>query len=446
MKILERKSAESNVELIVEFSTTEVQNQYEKATRLLAKEVKIPGFRKGRAPFEKAVSFLNTGEVWQRTVNLMVNFGASLIDDDNSDNTKDLFGEHIGVTLEKLEPEKKQVILKYLFETVPQFEIGDYSKIETNIDFDKKVDSDQIQKEIEHLISENTMLSSTEEAATSNDVVWFDFDGFLDEKPLENASAKNHKLDLAKSEFIPGYAEELIGLKKGDIKSFTIKFPEDYQAEKLRAKDVRFDVKINDVKTKKTPELNDDFAASLNIKDVATVDQLKSFLEKQLSDRLKDENERNKISAISQWIFSDKNKVVSTPVKNLVKEAQKILSEEKARDKKSHGFGLSALLKMMNWTEEQYLDQTINRLFSQIAFSAFLNQIAKKENIVFSEEEKAAEIEKLKDTPQYKNIPAEELDEVLNQTVTQKKALNILTSRLVFVPKTENEKNEKPLE
>lgn len=442
MKILERNNQQSHVDLIIEFSPNEIQEQFEKSTKALAKEVKLPGFRKGKVPFAKAVSALNESDIWKKTVNLLVTVGANLVDDDNSEFTKDLFGEYIGVELQKLEPENKQVVLKYSFETVPKFEIGDYSKIETNIEFNKTVDEEQINQEIERLIGENTMLISSDNPATANDVVWFDFDGFLADKPLANASAKNHKLDLAKSEFIPGYAEELIGLKKGDTKSFTIKFPDEYHATELRAQNVRFDVTINDVKTKKTPEFNDEFVSTLSIQDVATVSQLKTHLEKQLSQRLLEENERNKINAISQWMFSDHNKVLSTPIKNLVKEAQKMLVEEKARDKKNKGFGLSALLKMMNWTEEQYLDQIVNRLYSQVAFSAFLNQIVQKEQITYTQEEKLAEIEKIKDTPQYKSVPQEELEEVLNQTVTQKKALNILTANLVYVPKQETQPSE----
>src|SRR5690606_35659592 len=174
----------------------------------------------------------------------------------------------------------------------PDVQLGEYKGLEIPAK-DFTVTDEQVEEELENVRNRQAELIVVEDGEVNEgDTVVIDFEGFIDGEPFEGGKGENYSLEIGSGSFIPGFEDQLIGMKKGEEKEIQVTFPEDYQVEELKGKEATFQVKLHEIKRKKLPELDDEFAK--DVSEFDTLDEYKQDLRKKLEERAKQEEEAYK--------------------------------------------------------------------------------------------------------------------------------------------------------
>ena len=274
MKREVKKLENSKVEVLCDVEPALWKEYQEKAFKKLAANLELKGFRKGKVPEAMARKEINQGQIFNEAVNLSLQpaFDEVL----REENLQPFARPSVDVT--KLSDNELQ--LKFIVVLAPEVKLGQYKGLGVK-KAEVKVDAKEVDAEIKKLIEQNANLVVSDKPAKKGDTVVFDFVGSVDGKEFEGGSAKNYSLELGSNSFVPGFEDQLVGVKSGDDKDVNVTFPEQYVPE-LAGKKALFKCKIHEVKEKVLPELNEELVADLNIPDVKTVDQLKDYEKKQL--------------------------------------------------------------------------------------------------------------------------------------------------------------------
>ena len=244
-----------------------------KAKKDLLANVEIPGFRKGHVPEDKAN--ITERDIMAKAVNTVVDkvIGEFWTEFDKKPDEK-INQSSLALDLEKFSPQ--ELVIKLNFENYPQVEIKGYDKIK--LDYKKpEVTDKEIEYEINQLIKRDYMLSESKDPIKKGDMVKFDFKGFINDKPFEGGEAQDFNLEIGSGSFIPGFEEQMIGLKKGEKKSIEVPFPKDYHVKDLAGKKARFDLNIKEISKITRPVLDEAYLKKLNMPNVKTVKDLKKF-------------------------------------------------------------------------------------------------------------------------------------------------------------------------
>lgn len=431
MKILKSvKNKKGNQILSVEVEPELFQKLEEKTIDAFIKDVNVKGFRKGKAPKKDAIASLDPNKVRESVFNKL----SKEVDVWIQANEKEskIIGNPLKIEIEDFDIEKKITKIKYEYETFPTIELDDYLKIETNDQAlaPYEINDTDVEEQIQKELTSNVMLSAKDDIATVEDVILFDFEGFLDDKPLENAKAKNYELDLSNSNFIPGFAEQLLGLKKSDEKTFSIKFPDDYHAETLKGKDVVFKIKVNEVKLKNKPNFDDNFIATLpNYSGEKTVVAYKNFVHQKLVDQKENERKQALEKAVVYWsLMNEKNRLSHMPIKSIQNEFSELYKNKVAEIEtqfKTMG-GFKEFLKITNSNDEQFRERIFYDTVNSFKLTIVTDEIALKENINVSDED--YELTK-KELTKYTNDKL-----IIEKYALQKKVINFLITKVVYNP------------
>lgn len=442
MKVINQQLEEELIVITLLPETEIVQKTFTQVVKSLATKVSLPGFRQGKVPLDRAMVLVNQKDAWNKTINQLFQLGTKFIDQDNLSQFEQLIGFPIETAMGKFEPLNHYCELIFKYEQKPTVELANYQVIPSSEPLTGGVKETDVELAITKQLENDLMLQPKTTPAAANDLIFFDFAGFLNDQPLKSASAKNYQLDLAKSNFIPGYAEQLIGLKAGDDKTFTIKFPKDYHEPKLQGADVVFKVHVNEVKSKQVPELNDDYVAGLNIENVKTVGAFKDHLRKELNQKLLTKFDEIRIKSIYQWALTDpKNKLQTIPIKNLTHNAhEKLEQQKKYLDQLlSQMGGFNTYIKQINKSEEQILQELFTDLIKELHLDTVLKAIAQKEKITLSEAEinqATPEItSSLTDNPFIKKESGDYQD-LIHRIALNKKVIEWLKNKVVYQPQS----------
>ncbi len=390
-----KKLPKSEVEIKVSVEWNDWKKYINQAVADVSKEMKIPGFRAGKAP----------RDIVEKKV------GANIILEEAAQ--KAIQGSYPEVlkkeNIEAIGQPKAEILkiaegndfeYKIVTAIVPSAEIKDWkSKIKkVNKEHkDKKVeitDAD-IEKELTQLAQSRVQLVTVEREAKNGDNVMIDFQVTRQGVPIEGGSSKNHPLILGKGVFIPGFEENVIGMKAGEEKTFELTFPKEYHDKGLAGNPASFSVKLNLVQDRKTPEINDDFAKSLGkFKDLNELkNNLKEGLEKEKKSEFK---EKRRAEYIEKLIESTKTEI---PEILLQEELQRMFGEFEMQ------------LSGMGITIEKYLEQI--KKSKEDMEKDWQPQAEKRIIAALALEEVAKEVEV--------NIPAEKIEEEINRTLAQYK-------------------------
>lgn len=261
----------SVVEVSVTLEEKKWHENQEKALKKLCENVTLKGFRKGKVPFELAKDHVPQGEVINEAINLSLN---------------ELYT--IALTENKLQPysqpevqvekvTEKELEVKFIITLMPTCKLGAYKNL--NIKEDEVVVSkEEVTQSIESLLEQNSELVLKEGKAEKGDTVVLDFKGYVDGKEFDGGSANNYELVLGSNQFIPGFEDQLIGAESETKVDVNVTFPEQYVKE-LAGKPAKFVCLVHEIKTKKLPELNDEFVKSLAYTDVNTIADLEKYQE-----------------------------------------------------------------------------------------------------------------------------------------------------------------------
>lgn len=272
------KNSSVKFKVLAELDSKDLARQKNKAIKKLGDGVKVPGFRAGTAPTKLIEERLDENKVRNE-------IASGCIDAAFAGAIKEFKLDIIGTPKLEIKElvDNEKMVIEFIGNIKPEITLPDYSKW-PKMKIDPKVDLKEIDLTIEQLRENMAESVEVERAAKHGDKVWLDFDGQDEEgKEIPGAISNNYPLILGSRSFIPGFEEEVIGLKNGEEKEFKITFPRDYHAESLQNKKVVFKIKIQKVTELKKPELNDDFAKKIGGFD--TLDALKKDIEAGLIER-----------------------------------------------------------------------------------------------------------------------------------------------------------------
>lgn len=369
------KANEVKVEITVEAGKFDeaIKKVYFKS----AKYFNIPGFRKGKAPMQIVEKYYGKEIFYEDAFNEVAQ---EALEEAITKNELEVVSRP---DIEVTQIEKgKDLIFVAIMQTKPEVKLGKYKGIEIK-KIEYNVSDEDIEHELGHMQEHNArMISIEDRPVESGDIATIDFEGFADGKAFEGGKAEGHELEIGSNTFIPGFEDQVIGMKIEEEKDIQVTFPEEYFSKDLAGKEATFKVKVHAIKKKELPKLDDEFA-----KDVSEFDTLKELKEdikqkqqKQNDDKAKYETQEAVMKAVCENITVEiPSGMIEMEVENMLKDIEQKLSYQ--------GLKLEQYLQMMGKSEEdmkkEYEPQAIEAIQSRLALEA----IIKAEKIEATEKE-----------------------------------------------------------
>ena len=369
MKVTLEKEKENLVKLNITIPAKDAADAYNNAVRKVSQYVNIDGFRKGKAPRAVVERHVGTERIKQEAIeNLM----PKAIHQAVSENDLDLIAQPYITSYNYNVGEDLTVTA--MAELRPEVTLGQYKGLNLEVK-DSPIEEDAMQKSIDNLLNQHSTQETVIDRPTKDtDIAVIDFDGYSNGEKIQGGEAKNYPLDLAHSNFIPGFAEQLVGKNLNDEFEIKVNFPEDYHDEKLKGQPATFKIKINEIKEKKLPELNDEFAQKVG--PFKTVDDLKADIQKYLESQRERTNKQNSENEVFKAVI-DSSKV-EIPQSMIDREVSS-LREEYTQRLAAQGINWDALVKSQG--EDQLLKNLNEDAQVRIKNSLVIDKIAKEENI-----------------------------------------------------------------
>ena len=371
--------------LTINVSAEELEKALDSAYKKQKGQISVPGFRKGKVPRAMIEKMYGAGVFYEDAANiLMQQTYPAAIDESGVDIVS-------RPTVDVVQIEKgKEFIYTAEVAVRPEVTLGKYMGV-TVTKIDTTVTDEEVDAELENQRNKNARtVTVTDRPVAEGDTAVIDFEGFVDGVAFEGGKGENHPLEIGSHTFIDTFEDQLVGKNTGDEVEVNVTFPEKYQAEDLAGKPATFKVKINVIKTKELPELDDEFA-----QDAAGVDTLAEYkeeLKKNLTEKKETEAKKTKEDEAIKKII-DKSKMdipeamISTQCETMVEEfAQRIAQS---------GLTMEQYLQFSGMTVDQLKEQVRPEALTRIQSSLVLEQIAKDENIEVTDADVDAEVEKM---------------------------------------------------
>lgn len=369
MKVTLEKEKENVVKLDITFPAKDATEAYNKAVQRISQYVNIDGFRKGKAPRAVVERHVGTERIKQEAIESLM---PTAINQAVVDNNLDIIAQPYVTNYNFNIGEDLTVTAKA--ELRPEVTLGQYKDLTLEIK-DTPIEADAMQKSIDNLLNQHSTQETVIDRPTKEtDIAVIDFDGYANGEKIQGGEAKNYPLDLAHSNFIPGFAEQLVGKNLNDEFEIKVTFPENYHDEKLKGQPATFKIKINEIKEKKLPELNDEFAQKVG--PFKTVDELKADIQKYLESQRERTNKQNSENEVFKTVIDSAK--VEIPQSMVDREANSLREEYKQR-LAAQGINWEALVKSQG--EDQLLKNLNEDALVRIKNSLVIDKIAKEENI-----------------------------------------------------------------
>ena len=275
--------------------------------------------------------------------------------------------------------------------TKPEVKIKNYKGLGIKPE-EIKVTKDEIDHEIGHLLEEYTELVTKEGEVKNGDVAVIDFEGFKDGKPFDGGKGENYSLEIGSNTFIPGFEEQVIGMKTGEEKDLTVSFPEDYGVEDLKGQPVIFKVKVNEIKEKVTRELDKEFFEDLAMEGVDSKETLEKEVEKNIKAQKEADNENKYIDHLLEEVA--KNVEVDIPQEMVDEETTRLLGRFE-QQMAMQGISLDIYYQFTKSSEEDLRKQMDKEAYQNVLYRLMLEEVMNLEKIEVSQEEASKEAEEL---------------------------------------------------
>ena len=320
----------------------------------------------------------------------------------------------------------------------PEVKLGDYKGLEIEKQ-DTELTDDELQESIDHSLGHLAEMVVKEDGAVENgNTVNIDFTGSVDGEEFEGGQAEGYDLEVGSGSFIPGFEEQLEGMKTGEEKDVVVTFPEEYHAEELAGKEATFKTKVNEIKYKDVPELNDEIANELD-SNAETVDEYKENLRKRLSEQKATEAENTeKEEAINK---ATENTTIDIPEAMVNTELDRMIQEFGQRIQQQ-GLDLQTYYQISGQNEDQLREQMKDDAEQRVKTNLTLTAIADAENVEVSDEDIDKELEKMSE--QF-NISVEDIKSTLGNTdivkndVRIQKVIDLLRDNAKYVESTKED-------
>ncbi len=416
---IEKTDNKNEVKLEFKIEAKKFDEAIMKVYNKSAKYFNIPGFRKGKAPFNIVERMYGDEIFYEDAFNELV---PAIYEKEIEDNKIEAVSKpdiHI-VTMKKGE----DLVFTATVQTKPEVELGKYKGVELE-KIEYPVTDDDVEHELVHMQEHNARTITVEDRPVKEkDIAVIDFEGFVDGKAFEGGKAEKHELEIGSKTFIPGFEDQIIGMKIDEEKDIKVKFPEDYFSKDLAGKDATFKVKLYEIKEKKLPILDDEFAK--DVSEFDTLNDLKvSIKEKkqaQNDDRAKHETESLAIEAVAKETKIDiPSGMIDTEIDAMMRDLEQQLSYQ--------GIGLDQYLHIMNKTRKEIEDNYREQAEKNVKSRLILEAIIKAEKLEASQEEIDSKVKEMatsygrKEEELNKN---EALKEYISNNIKTEKAIELI--------------------
>ena len=336
-----------------------------------AKYFQIPGFRKGKAPYERVEKVYGAQLFYEDAFNEIV---PDIYDKAIEENKLEVVSRP---DIQIVQMEKgKDLIFTAVVATKPEVKLGKYKGI--SLESNKyKVTDDDVEHELWHMAEHNArIVSVTDRAAEMGDITVIDFLGSVDGVPFDGGKAEGHELELGSGQFIPGFEEQVVGMKIDEEKDIKVTFPEEYFSKELAGKEAVFAVKLHEIKVKEFPEIDDEFAK--DVSEFDTIKELKADIkekaEKRNADRTKNELEEEAVLAVAKDAEVDiPNGMIELELDGIEEDMNTRLSYQ--------GVNLDQYLQMIGKTKAEYRAENKTQAEESIKIRLVLEALVKAEKI-----------------------------------------------------------------
>lgn len=373
-------------EVIIKIEGNEWSEALDKAFKKLNKTAKIDGFRPGKAPKDVFLKKYGMTSLYMEAADMLLEVAYAKMLEENK-------GEVIVA-----QPEisvnavtDDYVEFKFNLTLKPAVKLGKYTNLGVKKDEIKvtKEEVDHALLEMQERYIENV---DKESEVVNGDIAIIDFEGFVDEVAFEGGKGQDYSLKIGSNTFIPGFEEQIVGMKKGETKEISVKFPEDYHSEDLKGKDAVFKVTVKEVKEQKLPELNSEFFADLGMEGIDSEESLRAQLEENLKARKDVEAENKYMDEL--LATASKNVEVDIPEVMIKEETDRILRQYEEH-LKMQGISLEMFYQFTNSDEQALRDQMREEANNRVLYRLMLEEIINVEKIEITDEEAEKEAESL---------------------------------------------------
>ncbi len=401
---VENTENKNEVKLNFEIEAEKFEEAMKKVYLKNAKYFNIPGFRKGKAPMNIVEKYYGAQIFYEDAFNELV---PEIYDEAIKSNNVEAVSRP-NIDIKQME-KGKELIFTATVQTKPEVKLGKYKGIEIK-KIEYNVSDKDIEQELNLMAEKNSRLITIEDRPVQkDDIAVIDFEGFLNGEPFEGGKAENHELTIGSNTFIPGFEDQVVGMKIGEEKDLNLKFPNEYFSKDLAGKDVVFKVKLNEIKKKELPNIDDEFA-----KDVSEFDTLKELknsisekLENQNKERERVEKEDAVIEAVSEKVEVDiPSGMIETEIDNMMKDIEQRLMYQ--------GLTLKQYTELTGKKESDLRKEFEEQANKNVKYRLVLEAIVKAENIEV--DDKSVE-EKLKEMA--KNYGQKEEELLNNDNIKQ---------------------------
>lgn len=424
MALKSSNKVETNVyELEITVDAETFTEACKKAYMKQRKSIQIPGFRKGKATQGMIEKVYGEGAFYEEALEIVYPEAVGSAFDEAGLKVIDQPTDVEFPVMNK----QDGVVIKMKVTTYPEVKLGEYKSLKGKM-LDTEATDEDVENELKSMQDRNSRLVTVEDRESQmGDTCDIDFEGFVDGVAFEGGKGENYPLELGSNSFIPGFEEQVAGHKTGEEFDVNVTFPEQYEPS-LAGKGAVFKCKINEIKTKELPELDDEFAK--DVSEFDTLDELKADLKKQIS-------ERKEANAKTDY----ENQLIEQVVENMEVEIPECMNKQKCDEMiqdysyrlQMQGLDLNTYLQYLGQTMEQFREQFMDGAKQQVKVKLALDAIVKAENIEATEEEIAEEIAKLAE--QY-NMEADKIkaavpQEQLTDDIVTRKAVDFVVDNSV---------------
>jgi len=380
VKVTREKTEDCQAFLTVEMEAAEIAESLEASYHRLAKRTNIPGFRKGKAPRSVLERHIGKENVLEDAVNHLVPEACEKAIKEQD--IKAIAQPHIEVT--QTEP----VIFNAVVPLPPTIKIGDYQQIRMNPE-PVEITNDNVNAVLEELRHQHATWEPVERPLDFNDMAVLDVESNVEGKPFINQNGARYQITRDSLTPLPGFAEQLVGMNKGEEKEFQIKLPEDFHDNELAGKESSFKVKIIEIKQENLPELNDELAKQVS-PDIETLDSLRE----QASTNLKSRAEEKSRVDFEERVIDAAVDLARVEFPPIMAEAEVYqMFNEWARRLQMDDKGLERYLTNINKTEEQLREEMRPTAVKRVTRALVLGKIVEEEKIEVNDSDIDAEIE-----------------------------------------------------
>ena len=416
MKINNKKLENAIVELTVAFDIEEWKATQEKALDKLAKNVKIDGFRPGKAPAAMVRARVSKASVLEEATDMILQ--TKFVEILTEANVEPVAQPALSV--QKVDADELEV--QILVPVKPQVELGEYKGLEVKkgrVTVTKK----EIEEQLANYQTQFAELTVKEGGKVAKgDTAVIDFEGFVGGVAFEGGKGENYPLEIGSGSFIPGFEDQVIGMTVDKEQDIVVTFPEDYGAADLAGKEATFKVTVHEIKEKHLPEIDDELAKDVNIDGVETLDQLKDHIKANIKTRKESENENKFMDDLYKAIVAS-SKVEDSDA--LLEQEQGLMLQEVEQNLQRQGLNFEVYQQFTGKSKDDIKEDIKPQAEERVKLNAILAAIIEEEKLAVSDEELETELKTIaeyyqKELDEVKKIFEGNMSRIENDLLTRK--------------------------